>query len=169
MVNEKEKRVYDILDKLNINYKKYEHVPVFTIEEANELDIDINGHHCKNLFIRNRKGNQHYLVIIEESKKVDLKELASKLKSTPLSFASEDRLDKFLGLTPGSVTPFGLINDINREVIVVIDEELRRLSLNISNSICFHPNVNTATIELSFEDFDKYLQWCGNKVLYVEI
>lgn len=166
MVSEKEKKVYDVLDNLNINYKKYEHVPVFTIEEANELDIDINGHHCKNLFIRNRKGNQHYLVIIEESKKVDLKELALKLKSTPLSFASEDRLDKFLGLTPGSVTPFGLINDQNREVIVVIDEVYRSEE---DISICFHPNVNTATIELSLEDFDKYLQWCGNKVLYVEI
>lgn len=166
MVSEKEKKVYEVLDNLNINYKKYEHLPVFTIEEANELDIDINGHHCKNLFIRNRKGNQHYLVIIEESKKVDLKELALKLKSTPLSFASEDRLDKFLGLTPGSVTPFGLINDTNGEVIVVIDEIYRSEE---GISICFHPNINTATIELSLEDFDKYLQWCGNKVLYVEI
>lgn len=167
MISEKEQKVYDVLHKLNINYVRYEHVPVFTIQEASELDMDTKAHHCKNLFIRNRKGNQHYLVIIEESKKVDLKKLSLQLKSTPLNFASEDRLDKFLGLKPGSVTPFGLINDINKEVIVVIDEIYKNQQENMT--ICFHPNVNTATIELTLRDFQKYLQWCKNKVLYVQI
>lgn len=167
MISEKEQRVYDVLEELNINYIRYEHVPVYTIEEAIELDINFNGHHCKNLFIRNRKGNQHYLVVIEESKKVDLKELAAQLKSTPLSFASEDRLYKFLGLTPGSVTPFGLINDTNREVIVAIDDIYSNQAEN--TTICFHPNVNTATIEISLRDFKRYLEWCGNVVVYVQV
>lgn len=167
MVSEEEKKVYQILDKLNISYKRYEHIPVFTIEEASELDMNTEACHCKNLFIRNRKGNQHYLVIIEESKKVKLKELAVQIKSTPLSFASEERLYKFLGLTPGSVTPFGLINDTNREVVVVIDEEYKYMEGNYT--ICFHPNVNTATIEIALGDFKRYLKWCGNEVVYASI
>lgn len=167
MISEKEQKVYDVLEELNISYTRYEHVPVYTIEEASELDINTKGRHCKNLFIRNRKGNVHYLVIIEESKKVDLKELAAQLKSTPLSFASEDRLYKFLGLTPGSVTPFGLINDVNKEVVVVVDDIYS--SQDESTTICFHPNVNTATVEISLRDFEKYIEWCGNKMVYVKL
>lgn len=164
MINEKEEKVYKILDKLNIRYTRYEHAPVFTIEQANKLNINMNSQQCKNLFIRNRKGNQHYLVILKESKNVDLKDLAFQIESTALSFASEERLYKFLGLTPGSVTPFGLINDNEKGVTVLIDKEL-----TFSDNVSFHPNVNTTTIEISFKDFERYLKWCGNKVLYVRI
>lgn len=163
-MDDKEKQVYSILDKLDIPYTIYEHVPVFTIEEAMELDISTSAEHCKNLFVRNRKGDEHFLVILDERKKVDLKEMAKCINSTSLSFASEERLLKFLGLTPGSVTPFGLINDVKKHVTVLIDKDLDQ-----AKNICFHPNVNTATIEISFEDFNKYLRWCGNKVLCVQI
>lgn len=111
MTTEAEKKVYDILSKLQIPYIRYEHAAIFTIEEANKLNIDIKGEHCKNLFLRNRKGDVHYLLIIQELKKVDLKSVAKQIGSSSLSFASEERLYKYLGLTPGSVTPFGLIND----------------------------------------------------------
>lgn len=163
-MDDKEKQVYSILDKLNIPYTIYEHFPVFTIEEAMELNISTSAEHCKNLFVRNRKGDEHFLVILDERKKVDLKEMAKHINSTSLSFASEERLLKFLGLTPGSVTPFGLINDVEKHVTVLIDKDLDQ-----AKNICFHPSVNTVTIEISFEDFNKYLRWCGNKVLYVQI
>ncbi|WP_055669801.1 prolyl-tRNA synthetase associated domain-containing protein [Desnuesiella massiliensis] len=159
-----EKRVYDILEKLDIGFEKYEHNAIFTIEEANELAIDMKGAHCKNLFIRNRKGNQHYLVILEESKTADLKALSSQIGSTPLSFASEERLYKYLNLTPGSVTPFGLINDSEKHVRVLIDNDLIH-----SEYISFHPNINTATITITYDDFEKFLNWCGNNVTYVNL
>lgn len=159
-----EKRVYDILEKLDIDFEKYEHDAIFTIEEANELAIDMKGAHCKNLFIRNRKGNQHYLVILEESKTADLKALSSQIGSTPLSFASEERLYKYLSLTPGSVTPFGLINDSEKHVIVLIDKDLIH-----SEYISFHPNINTATITITYNDFEKFLNWCGNNITYVNL
>ena len=164
MSNANEQKVYEILDSLNIEYTKYEHKAIFTIEEANDLDINIPGGHCKNLFIRNRKGDVHYLIVLEESKRVDLKALSKQISSTQLSFSSEKRLFKYLKLTPGSVTPFGLINDINSEVIVLIDMEL------INNSILnFHPNVNTATIGVSYKDFEKFLKWHKNEFKYIHI
>jgi Ala-tRNA(Pro) deacylase len=164
MIDEKENKVYSVLNNLNIPYIRYEHAAVFTIEQAMELNITATAQHCKNLFIRNRKADEHFLVIIDEAKKVDLKGLSIQIQSTSLSFASEERLLAFLGLTPGSVTPFGLINDDQKRVTVLIDKDL-----SLCKTICFHPNVNTVTIEISFEDFVKYLQWCGNKVLYVAI
>lgn len=164
MTQEKEQTVYQVLENLGITYLKYEHAPVFTIEQANELSIDTNAQQCKNLFIRNRKGNEHYLVILEESKRVDLKKIASQIRNTPLSFASEERLLGFLNLTPGSVTPFGLIYNEEKNVIVLIDKDLTS-----AESLCFHPNVNTATIEMSYSDFERFLEWCGNKKVYVDI
>ncbi len=162
MFTDNEKKVYNVLDKLEIKYTRYEHKPIFTIAEANKLNINISGQHCKNLFLRNRKGNEHYLVILDDSKKANLKELAAQIGSKSLSFASEKRLYKFLGLKPGSVSPFGLINDNKKDVVVLLDKDLI-----YSNSICFHPNVNTATIKISVEDFKKYLKWCKNEIIYV--
>ncbi|MCY6371435.1 prolyl-tRNA synthetase associated domain-containing protein [Clostridium ganghwense] len=163
-MTENEQNVYDILDKLEIPYIRHEHIPIFTIEEANKLDINISGQHCKNLFIRNRKGDKHYLVILVESKKVDLRSLSTQISSTNLSFASEQRLYKCLALKPGSVTPFGLINDSEKHVEVLIDKDLLH-----SNTISFHPNVNTATITISYKNFEKFLNWCENKISYVQI
>lgn len=164
MINETEQKVYDILNLLEIKYIRYEHNPVYTIEDASKLDIHIPGQLCKNLFLRNTKGNVHYLVILDETKQLDLKFLAKQIGSTNLSFASHKRLYKFLGLTPGSVSPFGLINDIEREVIVLIDKDL----IN-SNIINFHPNVNTATICISYIDFEKFIKWHENEFYYIAI
>jgi Ala-tRNA(Pro) deacylase len=81
-----------------------------------------------------------------------------------LSFASEERLMKYLGLTPGSVTPFGLLNDEERKVTVLIDEDLKN-----SRHICLHPNVNTASVSILYDDFEKFLKWRGNEYGYVKI
>ena len=160
----KEQRVYDVLDSRDIIYRVVEHKAVYTAEEAKEIDYSISGQHCKNLFLRNKKGDKHYLVILGDEKEADLKYIFEQINSTRLSFASETRLDKYLGLTPGAVSPFGLINDDKKEVEVLIDKDLIDVPM-----ICFHPNVNTATVFLSYEDFEKFLVWCGNEFEYIEI
>ena len=157
-----DQKVYDTLNKLQIQYKKYEHPAVFTMEDVNKLDLNLPE--CKNLFVRNTKGNKHYLVILEGSKKADLKKLATQIGSTKLSFASKERLFKYLMLLPGSVSPFGLINDKDKQVEVIVDKDLVN-----SDELGFHPNTNEATVTLSSSDFEKYLKSCGNKFSYIKI
>ena len=157
-----EKRVYSVLDRLNIPYIRHGHPPVFTVEQAEEQWTEITGAHCKNLFLRNKKGNRHYLVILEASKTADLKALTKLLGEDRLSFASEKRLMKHLGLETGAVSPFGLLNDTEHHVQVIVDEELNR-----AEAVNFHPNVNTATVGISYEDFERFLAWCGNPLRYL--
>jgi len=157
VTEEKENKVYEVLKSLEIPFEVHFHPPVYTVEEAEEHWGDVKGTHCKNLFVRNKKGNRHYLVILESSKRADLKELNRQLGEDRLSFASPERMMRFLGLEPGAVSPFGLINDSGKEVQVVVDKDLKT-----ADWVSFHPNVNTATLTLSFEDFERYLEWCGN-------
>ncbi len=164
MINLIEQKLYDILNSLKIKYIRYEHEAIYTVKEANKLEISIPGAHCKNLFIRNRKGDIHYLVLLDDSKRADLKLLEKQIESTKLSFASEERLLKYLGLKPGAVTPFGLINDVNSEVIVLVDRDLIGASI-----VNFHPNINTATIGVSYSDLEKFIKWHNNKLYYVDI
>lgn len=163
-MSENEKKVYDALNQLGIPFTRYEHIPVYTIPEIDNLNMEMEGLHCKNLFVRNHNGNIHYLIIVSQEKKADLKELAKQIGSSRLSFASEERLMKHLGLTTGSVTPFGLLNDEEKKVIVLVDEDLRN-----SRHICFHPNVNTASVSILYDDFVKFLKWRGNEYKYVKI
>ena len=163
MLTENEQKVYEALERLNISYVRHEHPPVFTVEEAEQYWEDITGAHCKNIFLRNKKGNRHYLVILEHSKKADLKVLENQLGESRLSFASPERLMRYLGLEAGAVSPFGLINDSNKEVRIVID-----LGLKEEGCINFHPNVNTVTVGIEFKDFEKFLSWCGNSIRYLK-
>ena len=152
--------IYQVLKRLNIQYVRYDHPPVFTCEDAAKHWQNIKGRHCKNLFLRNQKGNRHYLIIAPDEKVIDLKKLAVEIGESRFSFGSPERLKKYLGVEPGSVSPFGLINDKNKETIVVIDEEARQ-----SDRLAFHPNVNTATLEISQADFRHFLDFCGNRVM----
>ncbi|MFO7952650.1 MAG: prolyl-tRNA synthetase associated domain-containing protein [Bacillota bacterium] len=162
MVSEAEQKVYEALDHLGVEYTRYEHPPVYTVEEAKQYWKDIEGAHSKNLFLRNNKGNRHFLVVLEESKSADLKGLSAKLAAGKLSFASERRLKEHLGLETGAVSPFGLLNDQKNAVSIVIDKELKN-----ADKVNFHPNVNTATVSISYQDFEKFLQYCGNEVIYI--
>ncbi|MBN2245545.1 MAG: prolyl-tRNA synthetase associated domain-containing protein [Candidatus Aminicenantes bacterium] len=164
MKEDKEKKVIEALEKLNISYIRHAHPPVFTVEQAVEQWKGIEGAHCKNIFVRNKKGNRHFLIIVEHLKKLDLKNLSSRLGQDRLSFASPERLNKYLGLEAGSVSPFGLINDIDHHVTVLIDENLKQ-----EEFINFHPNINTATYTLSFSDFIKFLKWINNKIDFLKI
>jgi len=160
----KEAEVFKTLDKLRIKYRRFEHPPVSTLEEASRYWEKGGGAHCKYLFVRNNRGTHHYLIIVHGGKKVDLKWLASWLGEDCLSLASPERLKCLLGLTPGAVSPFGLIHDHNKEVRVVVDKDLlTEVELN------FHPNVNTATLAISKEDFLRFLEWSGQKIIYLEM
>lgn len=146
-------QVTSYLEKLKIAFSLHYHPPVYTVEEARQHWRDIKGVHCKNLFLRNKKGKRHYLVIAPITCSVDLKKLTHQLGEDRLSFASPERLNRYLGLTPGSVSPFGLLHPQAKEVQLVVEEGLRK-----ADYVSFHPNTNTATLTLSWVDFEKFLQ-----------
>jgi Ala-tRNA(Pro) deacylase len=158
-----EGEVLCFLEELGVPYVRYEHPPVATVAEAEKHWGSLRGAHCKNLFLRNNKGNRHYLIVTEASRRVDLKDLTRTLGEDRLSFASPERLKKYLGLEAGSVSPFGLIHDRGKEVRVVVDAGLKA-----AEKVNFHPNVNTATLEISFGDFERFLARCGNRVESVD-
>jgi Ala-tRNA(Pro) deacylase len=162
-VQPEEEPVYLALERLNIAWTRHEHPPVFTVDEAQAHWASIPATHCKNLLLRNKKGTTHYLVIVESSKRVDINALTTKVGEDRLSFASPERLATHLGLTPGSVSPFGLLHAGARDVRVVIDADLRG-----AQKVAFHPNVNTATIVLAWPDFQRFLDDRGNIVRYVQ-
>lgn len=154
------------LKELNINFKRISHPPVYTIEEMDNLGKDYfeNAKICKNLFVRDQKGKRHFLIVMPEEKRAMLSEISDKIGSTRLSFASSERLMKYLKLMPGSVSPLAVINDENSEVEVILDEELKKETL-----LGVHPNINTETILLSPSDLEKYILSCNNKLKYIVI
>ncbi len=164
MNKNKKKKVLDTLEKLGISYEIYDHPPAPTVEEASKYWDGIEATHCKNLFFRNHKGNRHYLVIIEYSQVLDIRDLEKNLKQGKISFASEKRMEKYLGLTPGSVSVFGLINDLENHVTLFLDENLKKAS-----RISFHPNINTSSVVISFSDFERFLEWTGNNYEYLKL
>jgi len=148
--------VIEFLESNNISYKLFRHDPVFTVEQARETRMTIDGLHCKNLFIRNQKGNKHFLVIFPADMEVDLKALALQVGINKISFASANRLQKYLGVEPGSVSIFGLLNDKDKLVELFLHEEVLQADM-----VTFHPNDNSATISLSKEQFQKVLKELG--------
>jgi Ala-tRNA(Pro) deacylase len=156
--------VYTVLDELGLSHERYEHPAVFTAEEAAQHWAGLHGTPVKNLFLRNKKGDRHYLVILGVEKQADLRQLVKVIGHDRLSFGSPERLMARLGLTPGSVSPFGLINDATKSVTVIIDADLRN-----AERLIFHPNINTASLVISFADFEKFLVARGNVVRYVKV
>jgi Ala-tRNA(Pro) deacylase len=152
-----QKELYEILEKMQISFEYHEHPPLATIDDAKLHWKDYNSGRCKNIFVRNHKGDRHYLIILEHLAQLNIRDLEKRLKQGKLTFASDQRLMNHLGLQPGSVSPFGLINDINNHVHLFIDEKLKE-----SDRLAFHPNVNTATLVISRSDFIKFLDQSGN-------
>lgn len=145
--------IYQALENLGIPYQRFDHPPVFTVEESKVHCLNIPGGHSKNLFLRNEKGDRHYLVTVEGDKTVDLKELRKLLNERKLSFGSPERLKAKLGVTPGSVSLLALINNIEKDVIVILDEDLWSHDL-----IQYHPNRNDATLVIKIEDLERFLE-----------
>jgi len=154
--------VEQYLGGLGIAFTRHEHPPVATVAEAEIHWAGIDALHAKNLFLRNQKGNRHFLVVLEFSRRADLAALGDLFGERKLGFASSERLLTHLGLTPGSVSPFGLINDREHRVEVAIDAAIRDAA-----RVAFHPNVNTATLVLSGTDFQRYLAAVGHAVRWI--
>lgn len=145
------KSIYQVLDELGVTYQEHTHPAVFTTAEADQHWASIPGTKTKNLFLRNRKGDVHYLVIVPAEKRLDLKQLAKTLGESQLGFASPERLKQHLGLTPGSVTPFGLINDQDQCIRVLVDQAVADAPMQ-----GFHPLINTATLSISTQDLFRF-------------
>jgi Ala-tRNA(Pro) deacylase len=156
--------VTSALDTLGISYDLYEHPPVFTADEAAQHWAGIDATRVKNLFLRNKKGDRHYLVILGIEKLADLRHLVKVIGDDRLSFGSPERLMTRLGLTPGSVSPFGLLNDSTHSVRVIVDADLKR-----ADRLIFHPNINTASLAISRTDFERFLDSRGNMVRWVTL
>lgn len=157
-------KVFDFLQAHDIEYSYYEHPEAPTIEIAREYWHKDGSKHCKNLFFRNHKGNRHYLVVFDCEQSLAIHDLEHLLHQGKLSFASEQRMEKYLGLRPGSVSPFGMINDQEHHVHLFLDANLRNYP-----SLSFHPNDNTATVVISQEMFHRYLEAVGNTYEYIEL
>ena len=152
--------LYDVLERLNIKYEQIEHEAVYTMEDIQNLNMNIEGESCKNLFLKNKKG-EFYLMVLPEDKRADIKAMAKENGIANLSFANEDYLKDILNLERGACTPLGIINDKENKVVLLIDKELKGKRLTV------HPNRNTATMSIEYDDLIKFINHIGNKYILV--
>lgn len=157
--------IYDFIKRKNIWYEVTEHKAVFNMNELSEVEMPYPEYDAKNLFVRDDKKNNYYLITIKENKKINLKEFRTKNNTRRLSFASEQDLMSIMNLVAGSVTPLGLLNDKELKVIFYLDKEF----LNDKQIIGVHPNDNTATLWLKVTDLIDIIKKHGNQVNVVEL
>lgn len=177
---DKIQKVLGFLEDNKIKYELFRHPRLHTIEEALDYWKNIDSVHCKNLFMRNHKGNRHYLISFECHKTLDIHSLEQKLGQGKLSFASAERMDRCLGVQPGSVTPFGLINDM--DIVPGDTDSSKELFENghrvkffadkdllDAEKISFHPCDNTASVVISKDDFLKFIKLWGGECEWITI
>ena len=151
---EKEIKVYDLLDALNIEYERIDHAPVMTMEACEEVEKALGASICKNLFLCNRQKTDFYLLMIPGSKSFHTKELSAQIGSARLSFADEIFMEKYMNLSPGSVSIMGLINDTENHVRLLVEEDILK-----NKYLGCHPCVNTSSLKLQTADvFDIFLK-----------
>lgn len=156
--------VEDFLKSNNITYILHEHPAVFTCEEAEKYCGNIPGLACKNLLLKGKKSERYFLIILPAEKRADLKKISEMVNEKQITFASPKNLLEKLSLEPGSVSPFGLLNDKNHEIEVYVDKKVYYADI-----VSFHPNRNTASLELSGEMFQKFLKIIENKTTIVDL
>ena len=165
---DRQEQVEHYLQEHHICYTCYNHPEGKTIGEAKRWWHNDGSVHCKNIFMRNHKGNQHYLICFDCDHDLAIHDLEQRLKASlqaaGLSFASPERMLRFLGLEPGSVSPFGVINDTGHHVILFLDKNLQNAA-----SLSFHPNDCRGTVVISQTEFRKYLETVGNKVEWLQL
>jgi len=154
--------IIDLLLNLQINYEIVEHPAIYTIEEMLKLKLLNSDSIAKNLFLRDDKKQQYFLLTLKEEKRVNLKSLRKQLNSRPLTFASERDLASLMSLTKGAVTPFGLLNDQDNKIIFLLDQEFRNSTIGV------HPNDNTATVWLLTKDLIKIIKEHGNTIKLID-
>lgn len=143
----KEIRVYDFLDSLGIEYYRVDHESTMTMVACEEIDKTLGAPTCKNLFLTNRQGTVFYLLLIPGDKPFKTKDLSAQIGSSRLSFGSGEMMEELFDITPGSLSVLGLMNDIDKEVNLLIDEELRE-----DEYIGCHPCINTTTLKIKMAD-----------------
>ncbi len=159
-----EQAVLTLLSELDIAYVRVTHPALAAIEDYHKHNIVLPDQGVKNLFLRNKKGNKTYLVIMAEQGQADLAHIASQIGESRLSFASEDRLRQYLNVAPGCVTPFALPFDLEHQVTVLLDEDLKQDEL-----LGFHPLVNEATVCIGYADFLRFLAYCGHEPMAISV
>lgn len=156
---------YDYLTKKGVEYEVTEHKAVFNMAELDEVNLPYPECDAKNLFVRDNKKRNYYLITVKGDKRVNLKEFRKQNGTKPLTFASPEDLLAIMGLTPGSVTPLGVLNDTELKVHAFIDKDF----LDELYIIGVHPNDNTATVWLKAEELIKLMREHGNTVDIVEL
>jgi len=148
----KEIRVYDFLDSLGIKYQRIDHEPAMTMEACEEIDRILEAEMCKNLFLCNRQQTAFYLLMMPAAKPFKTKDLSAQIGSSRLSFAGPEYMEKYLDITPGSLSLLGLMNDVENNVSLLIDEDI--LS---SKYIGCHPCINTSSLRILTEDIREHI------------
>ena len=143
----KERRVYDFLDGLNIPYGRVDHAPAMTMEDCAEIDRTLDAVTCKNLLLTNKQQTAFYLLLMPGDKPFKTKYLSAQIGSARLSFASAEKMEELLDITPGSLSVLGLINDTENAVTLLADEDVLK-----GEYIGFHPCINTSSLRLSMKD-----------------
>ena len=156
-----EQAAYDLLHDLNIEYQRVDHPAITSVKN---VPFELPGPQVKNLVLKAKKGKKIYLVILADEKQADLKELAEVLDEKRLSFLSEESLLNLLGTPPGTVTPFALPADKEKQITVVIDG-----CIDTNDTVGFHPNTNKTTLMIQFNDFIKVLAHMGYDPLFISL
>lgn len=151
------------LNELDISYTLHEHEAVFTVAESEKLDATIPGVHCRNLFLRDKK-KKNFLVVLRNETEVDMKKLPGVIGSDRLSFGSSDRLWEFLGVWPGSVCPFSIVNDTDQKVKILLDKDMMEGEI-----VNYHPLINTMTVSLSPADLLRFIESTGHAPHIVDL
>tara|TARA_Y100001970_G_scaffold104531_1_gene130911 strand:+ start:129 stop:638 length:510 start_codon:yes stop_codon:yes gene_type:complete len=146
-----EKKLLTLIEEMGLDFNLYTHEPLFTVEESIKYRGTIDGAHSKNLFLKNKK-NQFFLFSCVENTHINLKKITKSLKLGNISFANEEYLSLYLGVRPGAVTPFGLLNDIENRVTLYFDSNFLKNQI-----VNFHPLTNTSTIGMKTKDFINFL------------
>ena len=152
-----QEELFKVFNDIGIEYTNHEHPAVYTVEEADKHHEGIEGVHSKNLFFKDKKKNL-FLVVTLSDKPIKIKDVAKKIGAKSPSFGKPDLLDEILGVIPGAVTPFAVINDENNRVKVTLDKEMMENDL-----LNFHPLVNTATTTVASRDLVKFMEHCNQE------
>ena len=156
--------IYKFLDDHQIEYERHDHPPVYTVEDVIRLVPPLEAAQTKSLFLRDAKGSRHFLVIVNGEKRVNLKALPDLLNSSRLRFGSPDRLKKHLGVDPGSVSLFAVVNDTGKAVELIIDSALWK-----SDAFQFHPLINTSTLVISRGNIKRFLDKTGHSAQILDV
>lgn len=163
--SDNENKCFKVLDELGISYERLEHDAAMTIDNCQEIDQLLGTDMCKNLFLTNSAKSQYYLLLMPGNKQFRTKDVSRQIGSTRLSFGASDKMQEYLGVSPGSVTVMGLMFDTESNVRLLIDKELIK-----NEYICFHPCINTGSVKAKTADIvEKFLPYTKHAPTYVEL